>query len=132
MEKSKFLQPIKNLWQPKKLEEPRMNLDIQPTNRWQRSLESVRYSMLRLEYWASPNGQIREWMRLNARLAAAVGIPLILIVPLVTFLLGQLQAWLVYLTAICGKVIVFPATLLLAYVMILLIIHIIKSLLSVK
>ncbi|MGC3990615.1 MAG: hypothetical protein QM796_13230 [Chthoniobacteraceae bacterium] len=57
-----------------------------------RSAESIRYSILSLEFWISPNGQVREWLRHNTRLAVFLGIPALLVFPIVIVLLCQFAA----------------------------------------
>jgi hypothetical protein len=74
----------------------------------QRSAESIRYSILSWEYWASPNGQIREWIRHNTVLAVVLAIPAIIIIPLIGCALGGIAAWAVALTVIAAHALIIP------------------------
>jgi len=70
-----------------------------------RATESWRYSILSLEFWLSPSGFIREWIRQVVRFALFLGAPVLLVVPLVTFLLASLLKWTVLITTIAWKLI---------------------------
>jgi hypothetical protein len=58
-----------------------------------------------LEFWLSPSGFIREWIRQVVRFALFLGAPVLLVVPLVTFLLASLLKWTVLITTIAWKLI---------------------------
>ena len=53
-----------------------------------------RYSLAKFEYWISPGGYVREVLRLSSLLAALLGIPVLMIMPLVTLLFTQVLCWL--------------------------------------
>ena len=46
------------------------------------------YSARRLEYWISPNGILREWVRLNFLVAAIIAVSGFLVIPVLACLLG--------------------------------------------
>ncbi len=119
---------FKSPWNPKPVEPPTVDPNLQELDPLTRSAESIRYSILSLEFWISPKGQVREWLRSNARLAILLAIPSFLVLPIITFVLWQLVAWLVALTSIAGKLIIFPILALLAVVMITVTVNIFKFL----
>jgi hypothetical protein len=80
----------------------------------QRSAEVFRYSILSIEWWLSPQGTLREWLRLNGKISSVLLIPALLVVPLVTFILWQIAKWMGFLVGIAGNILVFPLLALLA------------------
>jgi hypothetical protein len=54
----------------------------------ERAGEVLRYSALRAEYWLSPGGTLRVWLRLNLQAAVFIGLPLALVAPLIQALLA--------------------------------------------
>ena len=84
----------------------------------QRATESLRYVLLRWEFWVSPSGDMRQWLRHNSRVGALLFIPAVLVMPVVGFILWQLTGWLSMLTTIFGHLIVLPVLVLLALVVI--------------
>ena len=95
-----------------------MILDIEEMNGIQRAAESWRYVLLRWEHWASPTGDIREWLRHNTRIGVWLLIPAIFVMPIVGFILWQLTGWLAMLTSIAGRLIVLPILILLAFIVV--------------
>ena len=67
-----------------------------------------RYSILTAEFWLSPNGSLREWLRLNAKVALILGIPALLIVPPLTFLLSEFVTWSQLLVEIAKNLAIVP------------------------
>jgi hypothetical protein len=61
-----------------------------------------------MEFWLSPNGQVREWLRHNAHLCAWLIIPAVLVVPVVSFILCQVVKWTTMLTTITSHLILLP------------------------
>ena len=101
-------------WEPRQLEEPQVDPDLRHLNQIQRSAEVLRYSILRTEYWISPRGTLREWLRLNVAVAIVLGIPSLLIVPVVTYLINEFVTWSDLLMKIATNLAVLPGALLLA------------------
>jgi len=101
-------------WEPSQIEEPRVDPDLNHLNQVQRSAEVLRYSILRTEYWISPRGTLREWLRLNVAIAIVLGIPSLLIVPVVTYLINKFVTWSDLLVRIATNLAVLPGALLLA------------------
>ena len=101
-------------WNPKPVDPPKVDPDLSHLSPLQRSTESIRYSILSTEFWISPNGQVREWLRHNSRLAIVLAMPAFFVIPIITFVLWQLVKWLGMLTSIAGNLILLPILALLA------------------
>jgi hypothetical protein len=117
----------KSSWQPKPIDPPKVDPDLHHLDGLTRSAESFRYSILSIEWWVSPNGRLREWVKHNTHLAAWLIIPAILVVPVVTFILWQLAKWVTMLTSITGHLIILPILALVAALVILVVIAIVKA-----
>jgi hypothetical protein len=120
-------QRFKAQWNPTPISQPSIDPKIEEMEPLQRSAEVIRYSILSIEFWISPNGQVREWLRNNTHLAAWLAIPAFLILPIATFALCQLALGLEMLVSIAGKLIVFPILALIATCVIWIGIKIVKS-----
>jgi len=105
---------IRKHWQPQPIDPPKPDPEIENLSGPQRSAEVLKYSILSLEFWLSPLGRLREWVRLNGKLSAVLLIPALLILPLVTFIIGQIAHWLSMLVDISGNLILFPLVVLVA------------------
>ena len=125
---NKISQKIKRGWQPKPLKPPKVDPKIESLDAIQRSAESIKHSILSTEFWVSPNGQVREWLRHNGRLAILIGIPAFVILPIITFVLWQLGVWIVMLVSIAGNLIIFPLLAFIALIVIAAVVQITKSL----
>jgi hypothetical protein len=95
-------------WQPSKMEPPKVDPELAELDAASRSCEVIRFSMLSLEWWLSPNGTLREWLKLNGKIASMLVIPAVLVMPLVTLIIWQVAKWMNWLTGIAGNVILFP------------------------
>ena len=82
-----------------------VNASLDQMNGLQRATESFHYVVLSIEYWISPNGHIREWLRRNVLLCAWLIVPAVFVMPVVGFILWQFTMWLSMLTGIVGKLI---------------------------
>jgi hypothetical protein len=121
---------IKTAWNPQPIKPPTVDPQLSELCGLQRSTESILFSMLSIEFWISPSGQVREWLRHNSRLAIILAIPAFLVLPIITFALWQLVSWLVALTSIAGKIIVLPIMVLLAVVVIAAVVWLLKAIFS--
>lgn len=121
----KFLQ-----WNPIPLKRPEVNPNLETLDPLQRSSESIRYSILSVEWWISKDGTFREWLRQNTRLAAWLAIPAFLVIPIVTFVLWQIVVWLGMLLSISGYLVTVPILGLLAFIVGLVVFHAIKIVLN--
>jgi hypothetical protein len=120
---------LKTSWRPNPIHPPQVDPDLHHLDGLTRSVESIRYSILSIEFWMSPNGQVREWLRHNAHLAVWVGIPAIIVVPIITFILCQIVKWTTILTSIARHLIILPTLGLLVVVVLLLVVGLVKAIL---
>ena len=119
---------IKQSWHPKPLEPPTVDPEFIHLNDMQRAGDSIRYGILSWEFWISPNGQVREWIRHNTRLALVLAPVVLVLIPLIGFGLAQLAAWTVALAIIAGHLIIVPILLLVAFLVISAAVKLIKAL----
>ena len=93
----------RTLWQPKS--PPKLTIDPDLVKLpWQvRSAEVIRYFLLSVEHWISPSGWLREWIRLNVRIAVTVAATALLVVPAVSALLTGLADWTFYAEEAVGN-----------------------------
>ena len=85
------------LCKPEPIAKPSVSRSFLNMGPLERAAEVLRYSALKTEHWLSPKGRLREWMRLNILAALLIGIPALIIVPILTFLLGQFATWMLFL-----------------------------------
>jgi hypothetical protein len=111
-------QLIRRHWKPKPIDPPQPDSEIENLTGPQRSAEVIKYSILSLEFWLSPLGRLREWVRLNGKLSAVLLVPALLVVPLITFIVWQIATWFAFLVQIAGSLIVLPLAILAATVLI--------------
>jgi hypothetical protein len=123
----RLFQKIKASWKPTPIDPPQVDSDLEKLDSLTRSAESLRYSMLTIEWWVSPNGRLREWLRHNIRLGCWLVIPSVLVVPAITFLLWQLVKWVTMLTSITGHLIVFPVLALVALLVMVVVIFVARA-----
>jgi hypothetical protein len=95
-------------WNPVSLEVPTVPEDLQDLTGLGRGVEVIRYSVLRLGYWISPAGSLREWQRWYLAVGITMGIPALIIVPVGTYLLGQFVTWSALLVQIAKNLLIFP------------------------
>jgi len=95
-------------WQPKPINPPKPDPEVEHLTGPQRSAEVMRYSILSLEFWLSPLGRLREWTRLNGKACAVLLIPAVLIVPLITWIISQIAGWIITLIGISKHLIILP------------------------
>lgn len=111
-----LIERFKQHWNPQPIEPPQVDSELPKLNALQRATESFRYTILSIEWWLSPNGKLREWLRLNSKIGSVLVIPAVLVVPLVTLILWQIWAWTGWLVGIAGNLILFPLAVLAAVV----------------
>lgn len=95
-------------WQPKPIEPPVIDPEVEHLNGLQRAAEAFRFTILRAEYWLSPRGTLREWCRFNLTAGTVLAMPAMLVVPVITFLLSQFSTWTGLLVTIATNLVVFP------------------------
>lgn len=111
---SRWKQTILRYWSPEKIKAPKVDPSLPDLTGVERSAEVFRYSILSTEYWISPKGYLREWFRFNLRIASILIVPMLLVVPIITFALGQFSTWVSLLAATTANMILFPLSALLA------------------
>jgi hypothetical protein len=74
------------------LDPPRINPDLTKLNAIERSAEVLRYSVLRAEYWLSPDGAMRQRIRFAVRVWLYVVIAA-LIAPSITAVIRHVTGW---------------------------------------
>ena len=97
------------VWQPKTIERPKIDRSFLKMPAIERSAEVLRHSFLKAEHWLSPNGRLREWVRLNILAALFIGVPALIVVPIVTYLLGQFVTWALFLAQAAKNLVLFIA-----------------------
>jgi hypothetical protein len=117
-------------WNPKPIAPPKPDPDIETMNGPQRSAEVIRYSILSVEYWLSPLGRLREWVRLNSKLSMVLLIPGILVLPLVSWIVYLIAGWAAMLVALAGNLIVLPIAVLIVLVCVRAVICVLKAIFS--
>lgn len=115
-------------WRPEPIEPPKVDPELPHLSGAERSAEVLRYSVLSAEHWLSPKGWLREWLRFNAKLASLLFVPSLLVVPLITFTLGQFRTWVDLLVATTTGMVLFPLSALLVVGLISALVYLGKSL----
>jgi hypothetical protein len=105
---SRCLRFIRRHWRPEPLDPPRVDPDLSNLTGPERSAETIRYSILSAEFWLSPKGYLREWLRFNTKVASILFVPALLVVPIITFTLGQFKTWVELLVATTTGFVLFP------------------------
>ena len=118
---------ITTTWSPQPLSPPRVDPELTQFSGVERSAEVFRYSLRLAEYWLSPGGFFREWIRLNVRIALALLVPSALVVPLVTYTLQQFSVWTELLTTTTSKMVLFPLSALLVVGLVWGLVHLARS-----
>ncbi len=90
-----------------------VDIDLPHLSSIERSAEVLRYTCSRLEYWLSPQGMLREWLRFNLRIACVLVVPALVVAPLVTLALGQFKAWVDLIVSTTSNLVLFPLSALL-------------------
>jgi hypothetical protein len=109
---NKWWQRITALWQPSPIVPPTVDPLFPDMENVERAAESWRYNILSLEYWLSPNGALREYLRQVVRLSLPLGAPALLVIPIITFILASFLKWTVLLASIAWRTIVLMLVLL--------------------
>jgi hypothetical protein len=122
-----FMQRIREMWQPKELTPPTVDSELTSLSAIERSAEVTRYSILSLEWWLSPKGTLREWLRLHSKLGCFLLIPALLILPLGGFICLQIAGCIGSLVSIATNLILFPLAVLIALVVTMFVVSVIRT-----
>ena len=119
-------------WRPKALDKPQVDHDLHRLSGIERAAEVLRFMLHRLEYWISPLGHLREFVKLNFRLAIAIAIPVMMVAPLVTMALDQFKAWINLLTQTMSSFVLFPLSVVLSILLVCGMVYIGRSILEMR
>jgi len=98
----------------------------------ERAAEVMRFTFSRLEYALSPLGHLREFVKLNFRLALAIAIPDLLVAPLVTLAIRQFKTWVAMLTETMSSFVLFPLSVVLSIILVCGMVYIGRSILEMR
>ena len=126
----RFRDFFRRYWNPERIEPPKVDPELDDLDPATRSCEVIRFSLLSLEWWLSPNGKLREWLKLNGRIASVLVIPAVLVMPLVTLIIYQAAKWMGWLVSIAGHMILFPLVALAGIVVALVVVAILRALIG--
>ena len=73
---------------------------------------------------------MREWLRLNCWVSIFLGIPALIVVPVITFLLNQFTTWTALLVQIAKNLVIFPIIAVLAIALITAVLFVVRFLIS--
>lgn len=82
----------------------------------ERAAEVLRHSTARAEYWLSPGGTLRAVLRVSLKLALLIGLPVLILGPVVLLLLEGAAAASAALATIAANLAALSASLILAVV----------------
>lgn len=120
---------IQTSWRPKPIDRPQVDPQLQHLDPITRGAESIRYSILSLEYWVSKGGELREWVRHNVRAFAWLLIPELLIAPVVGLILAQVLKWTTILSILTHHLVLLSFLGFVVLVVLALVVTIIKAML---
>ena len=119
-------------WQPEPLPRPQVDHELPRLSGIERAAEVLRFMLHRLEYWLSPLGHLREFIKLNLRLAIALAIPVLMVAPFITMALDQFKAWIVLLTQTMSSFVLFPLSVVLSILLVCGMVYIGRSILEMR
>jgi len=97
-------------WKPKPMLEPEVDPALPHLSGIERAAEVIRYCLVSLEHWLASSGWLREWIRLNLRIALFVAAPSLLVVPLVTLTFKEFNTWALLIAQTSTNMLYFPLT----------------------
>ncbi|MBB5031567.1 hypothetical protein [Prosthecobacter vanneervenii] len=119
-------------WQPEPLSEPVIDEELPNLSAIERSAEVISFTCRRAEYWLSPQGTLREWLKFNLRLAIGIAVPALLVAPLVTLALERFNLWIDLISKSTSNFVLVPLSVLLVVGLIAGLVSIAKSILSMR
>ena len=108
-QKSRLRELAGRCLQPVEIAAPAVDSRLRQMHPLARAGEVIRYTVLRTEYWLSPRGMLREWLRFNLKIALLLGLPALLLTPFITLLLSSAVEWSAKLAEIARNLVVIPA-----------------------
>ncbi len=79
-------------WKPVPVPEPKKPQNIEKYGFLGRAALSLQYSFLQLEYAISRGGRLREWAKLNVLLGIIIGIPALIVLPMLSLAVAGICA----------------------------------------
>lgn len=119
-------------WRPEPLSVPEVDHELPRLSGIERAAEVVRFMLSRLEYALSPQGDLRAFVKLNARLALSIAIPVFMVAPLVTMAIEQFKIWTSLLTETFSSFVLFPLSVVLSIILVAGLIYIGRSLMEMR
>ena len=98
----------------------------------ERSAEVIRFVIASIEHALSPSGFLREFVKLNLRLAVAIAVPGFMVAPLVTMAITQMKTWVALLTETFSSFALFPLSVGLSILLVCGMIYIGRSLMEMR
>lgn len=95
--------------QPVPIDQPTVDPKLTQLGSIERAGEVLRFSVRRFEYWLSPRGTLREWVRLNLKLALFLGIATLVLTPVLTMLFRSVASLTTILIDIAKNLVLLPA-----------------------
>ena len=78
------------------------------------------------------NGNLREFIKLNIRLAISIAIPVLMVAPLVTMAITQFKVWIAMLTETFSSFVLFPLSVVLSILLVCGMIYIGRTILEMR
>ena len=105
------MQPQENKWLALRepLPPPAINPELEMLSAIPRSAECLRHFVLSIEYWISPNGRLRQWVKLNVLVASWLVVPAVVLMPVISLVLHEVDGWLSALVSIVLKAMLLSA-----------------------
>ena len=119
-------------WQPKPLPVPEVDNELPHLSAIERSAEVCRFITNKLEYAISPFGHLREFIKLNIRLAVSIALPVLMVAPLVTMAITQFKVWIAMLTETFSSFVLFPLSVVLSILLVCGMIYIGRAVLEMR
>lgn len=123
---------FKRHWQPEPLTKPVVDETLPELTGIERSAEVARFTMAKLEHWLSPLGNLREFLRMNLRLAICIAVPVVLVSPFITLALERLKTWVAMLSETMSSFLLFPLSVILSVILVCGLIYIAKALMEMR
>lgn len=119
-------------WRPEPLALPEVDHELPRLSTIERAAEVIRFMASKLEYALSPQGDLRAFVKLNARLALSIAIPVFMVAPLVTMAIQQFKTWTNLLTETFSSFVLFPLSVVLSIILVAGLIYIGRSLMEMR
>jgi hypothetical protein len=105
------MQPQENKWLavPQAIPPPEIRPDLEDVTAIVRSTECLRHFVLSTEFWMSPGGRLRHWLKINLCLGVCLLIPAALLMPVISLILHEVDGMVTVVTSIVLKLMLLTA-----------------------